>query len=131
MFNVKWQTEDCILWIKSQFKNNGGKVAVIGISGGKDSSVCAALCVNALGKENVIGVKMPNGTQADISDSDRLIDFLGIKGVEINIGEAFKCLSEQMKKSGFETNDRYKTNTPARLRMTSLYGVAACIDGAR
>ena len=69
-------TTDAIEWIKNYFKTTNGRKAVIGISGGKDSTVAAALCVEALGKENVIGVMMPNGVQSDIKDSEKIIDFL-------------------------------------------------------
>ena len=80
MFNVEKVTNDLILWIQNWFEENGkGCNAVIGISGGKDSSIVAALCVKALGKDRVIGVLMPNGVQSDIYDSEQLVNFIGIK----------------------------------------------------
>ena len=67
MFDAVKVKEQCVNWIKNFFEENGkGCNAVIGISGGKDSSVAAALCVEALGKDRVIGVLMPKGKQFDI-----------------------------------------------------------------
>ena len=93
MFDAKKVKDACVQWIRDWFEENGpGCNAVLGISGGKDSSVCAALCVEALGKERVIGVTMPNGVQPDIADSIKLINHLGIKRYDINIGAAFDAL---------------------------------------
>lgn len=136
-FNVLEQTENCIDWIRKWFSLNGDEntKAVIGISGGKDSSVVAALCVEALGKDRVIGVQMPNGVQSDIADSDAIIKHLGIKSYCINICNAYSGLTEQMRiisENGKEfPTYQYKTNTPARLRMVTLYGVAATIGNCR
>ena len=86
MFNVEKVTEALIQWIRDWFEENGkGCNAVLGISGGKDSSVVAALCVKALGKERVIGVMMPNGEQRDIDCSKQLIAHLGIPYYLCNI----------------------------------------------
>lgn len=124
--------EQAIAWVKDYFEKNGNSQtkAVIGISGGKDSSTVAALCCAALGKDRVIGVMMPNGVQADIEDSKRLCAFLGIKNYTVNIADAYKGLTDQIKASlGLEeTPPQYNTNTPARLRMVTLYSVAA-IEG--
>ena len=81
MFDAKKVKDACVQWIRDWFEENGpGCNAVLGISGGKDSSVCAALCVEALGVDRVIGVTMPNGVQPDIDDSIRLITFeLGLR----------------------------------------------------
>lgn len=136
-FNVLEQTQNCIDWIRNWFSLNGDEntKAVIGISGGKDSSVVAALCVEALGKDRVIGVQMPNGVQSDIADSDAVIKHLGIKSYCINICNAYSGLTEQMRvvsENGKEfPTYQYKTNTPARLRMVTLYGVAATIGNCR
>ena len=90
-FDAKDATEKCIAWIQKFFEENGPTCnAVIGISGGKDSSIVAALCVKALGKDRVIGVLMPNGEQYDIADSHGICDILGIKRYVINIKDAFK-----------------------------------------
>lgn len=121
-----------INFIKDYFEKNGNSEtkAVIGISGGKDSTVVAAACVEALGKDRVVGVLMPNGTQKDISDSYEVVKFLGIEHYEINIGDAFEGLTNQItRKLGKTTTPQYSTNTPARLRMATLYGVAAMLGG--
>lgn len=124
---MKDLTLNCIDWIKTWFKRTNGKKAIIGISGGKDSSVTAALCVAALGKDNVIGVMMPNGVQADISDSKQVIEHLGIKGVDINIQYAVQNLSNQI--SNECLSSQASINMPARVRMVTLYGVAQNIGG--
>lgn len=127
--------ERIIEWIKNYFEENGkGCNAVVGISGGKDSSVCAALLVEALGKDRVIGVLMPQGNQHDIDVSHALVDFLGIKHYVVNIGETYKQLVSAVTASGIKeedtkTNSVFYSNTPARLRMTVLYGISALHNG--
>ena len=120
-------TTDCIEWIKKYFKETNGRKAVIGISGGKDSTVVAGLCVQALGKENVIGVMMPNGVQSDIKDSEKIIDYLGIKGLVVNIQYAYYNLVNQINEKNISS--QAEMNMPPRLRMTVLYGVAQNIGG--
>ena len=117
-------------WIREYFKNNGtdNTVAVIGISGGKDSSVTAALCVRALGKERVIGVLMPQGEQSDIDCSHKIVDFLGIKSITVNIGDTVSTLQNEISKS-IKLTDQAIINTPARIRMSTLYAISACVGG--
>lgn len=126
-------SEKIIEWIKKYFEENGPKCnAIIGISGGTDSSVVAALLVKALGKDRVIGVLMPCGVQHDIDVSQKLVDLLGIKHFVINIEEPVETLKSQIKnQTGLEPNsfDAYKSNTPARIRMTTLYGISALFNG--
>lgn len=119
--------EDIVLWIKEWFDKNGDEntPAVIGISGGKDSSVVAALCVEALGPERVIGVLMPSGSQADIADSIQLVEHLGIRSVEINIGPMYEMAILNLNYAvGMVKNPLVKGNLQARLRMTTLYAVS-------
>ena len=79
MFDAKKVKDECVRWIRDFFEENGkGCNAIVGISGGKDSSIVAALCVEALGKDRVIGVLMPNGEQADIDMAKLLVEHLGI-----------------------------------------------------
>lgn len=127
--------DDAIAFVKDYFEKNGNPEtkAIIGISGGKDSSTVAALCCKAIGRERVLGVLMPNGVQSDIDDSRKLCDFLGIKNITVNIQDGYNALSETIK-SSLDLNDlsdQYRTNTPSRLRMTTLYGVAALVGNAR
>ena len=98
MLNYPCQVkEDVKRWIRDYFEENGkGCFAVIGISGGKDSSVAAALCAEALGKERVIGVLMPNGIQSDIEDAKRLVEFLEIPHLIINIGTTSAALCREL-----------------------------------
>lgn len=129
-FDVKKTTQDVVAWVKEQFETTASPStkAVIGISGGKDSSVAAAVCVAALGKDRVIGVLMPQGQQADIDCSRKLVKHLGIKSYEINVGET---VAAEIKAVGsvLDITDQARINTPARIRMTTLYAVAACVGG--
>ena len=127
MFDAAIVKQDCIEWIRSFFEENGaGCNAVVGISGGKDSSIVAALCVEALGKERVIGVLMPNGVQADIDMAMLLVNHLGIKHYVINIKNAVEA---ELKALPFEPSVQTITNIPPRIRMTTLYAVAQSNNG--
>ena len=129
MFNAKKVKEQCVQWIREFFKENGPDCnAVIGISGGKDSSVAAALCVEALGKERVIGVLMPQGEQHDIDMAYKLVNHLGIKHFEINIKDAVDGILSNMPR-GFEVTSQTKQNIPPRVRMTTLYAVSQSNNG--
>lgn len=126
-FDAKKATEQCIQWIKDWFEINGkGCNAVLGISGGKDSSIAAALCVEALGKDHVIGVLMPQGEQFDIDYSIELCEILGIKSMTVNIGETVDAL---VKALPFDASTQTKTNIPPRVRMAVLYAVSQSNNG--
>jgi len=129
-FNAKKVTEEVIEWVRKLFEETASPdtKAVIGISGGKDSSVAAAVCVKALGKDRVIGVLMPQGEQSDISFSHLLVDTLGIKHYVINIGDTVSAFMNELKKH-VEPSVQAIVNTPARVRMTTLYAVAASCGG--
>ncbi|MBQ0058921.1 MAG: NAD(+) synthase [Lachnospiraceae bacterium] len=127
MFDVKKVTADCIQWIRDFFEENGkGCNAVLGISGGKDSSVAAALCVAALGQDRVIGVLMPNGEQSDIDMSQLLVDHLGIKYYVVNIKEAYDGIINALP---FELTAQTKVNLAPRLRMSTVYAVSQSHNG--
>lgn len=130
--DAKVAHDKIIDWIKDWFKDKEGP-AVIGISGGKDSTICAALLAEALGPDRVIGVQMPNGVQKDISDSDKVFEATGIQKIIVNIGDTYEALTKNIRvaaKDGEEfPNSLYSTNTPARLRMVALYGIAALNHG--
>lgn len=130
-FNAKKVKDDCVQWIRDYFKENGPMCnAVIGISGGKDSSVVAALCVEALGKDRVIGIMMPQGKQADIAYSVMLCEFLGIDNFCLNIEESFKSIKHQVRDSlNGHFSQQSATNLPARLRMVTLYAYAQTLNG--
>jgi len=121
-------------WIRNYFEENGpGCSAVVGISGGKDSTVVAALCVEALGKDRVVGVMMPNGEQPDIIDSQRVISALEIPSITFNIGDAYKALvNNAMPPVCDSVSEQAKINLPPRLRMSTLYVVAQSLpNGGR
>lgn len=124
-----------IEWTRNYLNSFGGKTkAVIGISGGKDSTIAAKVCVEAVGADRVIGVLMPQGEQHDIDVSYAVCKELGIKYFEINIDQpCYKLAMAVNKAMGVNTDDYpvYYSNTPARIRMTTLYGVAAVIGDAR
>ena len=134
MFNAKEVKEQVVRWIRDWFEENGkGCNAVLGVSGGKDSSVVAALCAEALGKDRVIGVTMPNGVQKDISDSMRLINHLGIRHCNVNIGDTYNALmaavKEQLGTLDAEVSSQTTINMPPRLRMTALYAISQSMNG--
>ena len=138
---IKTKAQACIQWIQEYYKNNPDGKAIIGISGGKDSTIAAALCVEALGADRVVGVLMPNGVQADIADSAQVCSILGIESHLIDIAMAYNNISMEIAHS-FCANDEqplctvwnnkmFTTNMPARLRMATLYAVAALYPNSR
>lgn len=128
-FNAKRVTEECVQWIRSFFDENGKDCnAVIGISGGKDSSVAAALCCRALGKSRVIGVLMPQGEQFDINYSQEICEFLDIKNYTLNIKKAVDGIYDAIG-SSFDITDQTRFNLPARVRMATVYAVSQSMNG--
>ncbi len=129
MFDALKVKNECVEWIRDFFEKNGkGCNAVIGISGGKDSSIGAALCVEALGKDRVIGVLMPNGEQADIDCALKLVEHLGIKHYIVNIDEVMNALKEALPKD-MEVSEQTVVNMPPRVRMTTLYAISQSLNG--
>jgi len=129
MFNAEKVKNQCVEWIRDFFEKNGpGCNAVVGISGGKDSSIAAALCVEALGKDRVIGVLMPQGVQHDIDAAYMLVNHLGIKHYVINIKDAVDAVINNMP-DDLELTAQSKQNLPPRIRMSTLYAVSQCCNG--
>lgn len=140
-FNVQKVYDECIKWIQNWFDKNGPECnAIIGISGGKDSSIVAALCVEALGKDRVIGVLMPNGIQSDKNDAIAICEYLNIRYTEINIGNAIIDILNKIKSAdmyipkinGYNENkisEQTIFNLPARIRMATLYAVSQSYNG--
>lgn len=129
MFDAEKVKNECVEWIRDFFEKNGrGCNAIVGISGGKDSSIAAALCVEALGCDRVIGVLMPQGEQHDIDMAYLLVNHLGIKHYEINIKDAVDGVLNSMP-DDFEITAQTRQNLPARIRMTTLYAVSQSNNG--
>lgn len=127
MFDAKKVKDACVLWIREFFEENGPDCnAVIGISGGKDSAVVAALCVEALGADRVIGVLMPNGVQKDITSAQLAVNCLGIRSYTVNIKDAVEGIRKNIP---FELSRQSEINLPARIRMAALYAVSQSSNG--
>ena len=129
MFDALKMKDACVQWIRDFFEENGpGCNAVLGISGGKDSSVAAALCVEALGKDRVVGVQTPNGVQHDIDMAYLLCDHLGIRRYEVNIHDAVEGVKNAIP-AELELSTQSLTNLPPRIRMSTLYAVSQSLNG--
>lgn len=129
MFDAIKIKNECVEWIREFFLENGPDCnAVIGISGGKDSSVAAALCVEAIGKDRVIGVLMPCGEQADIDCAYKLCNHLGIKHFVVNVKDAIEGLKSNIPEDIVLSNQSI-INLPPRIRMSTLYAVSQSVNG--
>lgn len=129
-FDAKKVKDELVQWIKDWFELNGnGCNCICGISGGVDSSVVAALCVDALGKDRVIGVRLPQGIQKDIDDAYKLINHLGIESYGINIGTTVDSVLMGMGFEQIKPSEQTKINLPARIRMVTLYAVSQSLNG--
>lgn len=129
-FNALEVKNRIVNWIRDWFENNGkGCNAVVGISGGIDSSVVATLCVEALGKDRVFGVLMPQNIQKDINSSALLCQHLDIQHYVVNIGESVECLQKQITMNGISISEQTKINLPPRIRMSTLYAVSQSMNG--
>ena len=129
-FNAAETLARLVDWVRTYFAENAAPdtKAVIGISGGKDSSVAAAICARALGKDRVLGVLMPQGEQSDISYSHLLVNTLGIPSLTVNIGSTVDTFFAELQ-TQIAPSRQAQVNTPARIRMTTLYAVAASVGG--
>lgn len=129
-FDAAKTKDEIITWIRNYFRKNGPDCnAVIGISGGKDSSIVAALCCEALGNGRVIGVLMPQGVQEDIDVARELVAHLGIKSFEINIAETVNTLLANGRAAGLCDSKQARVNLPARIRMATLFMVSQSTNG--
>lgn len=130
MFNAEKVKNDIIQWTRDWFTENGPDCnAVIGISGGKDSSVAAALCVEALGHDRVLGVLMPCGVQNDIDDAIQLVSYLGIDSITMNVGSPVRAIVRSVEGALGHISSQTTINLPARIRMATLYAVSQSVNG--
>lgn len=139
MFNARQVKDELIQWIRDWFEKNGPSCnAVIGISGGKDSTIVAALCIEALGADRVIGVMMPDGFQADIDKSYEVIDYFGIKSIEVDIFKSVRNTLDAICQGAYKERDDFpqfklsaqtKINLPPRIRMATLYAISQSVNG--
>ena len=129
MFDVEKVTAQCVQWVRDFFAENGPDCnAVLGISGGKDSSVAAAVCVEALGKDRVIGVLMPPGEQFAIDMAYLLCDRLGTRRFEVNIHDAVEGVKNAIPE-GLTLSNQSIVNLPPRIRMATVYAVSQSCNG--
>lgn len=129
MFDAVKVKDECVKWIRDFFEENGkGCAAVVGISGGKDSSVAAALCAEALGKDRVVGVLMPQGEQHDIDMAYMLVNHLGIKHYVVNVKDAVDGILNNLPED-LEITSQTRQNVPPRIRMSTLYAVSQSVNG--
>lgn len=129
-FNVKKVTNNCIEWIRNLFEEKfPDKNCCIALSGGKDSSVVAALCVSALGADRVKAIMLPQHEQSDINCSILCAKHLGIEYKIVNIGETVDSIISEMEANGVIITEQAKVNVPARVRMAELYFYAQCNNG--
>jgi NAD+ synthase len=130
MFDAKRVKDEIVQWIRNYFDENGKDCcAVIGISGGKDSTIVTALCVEALGADRVFGLLLPNGVQFDVNVSHELVEILKIRHSVINIKDSVDALFTASVNGGLTLNRQAEINTPARIRMAAIYAAAAVVNG--
>lgn len=144
-FDANQKVDEIVAWIREWFEANGPKAsAVIGLSGGKDSTIVAALLTRALGKERVVGVLMPNGEQKDIADSRRVVEVLGIEAYVVNVNAGVEGIYSSIRSAEVINSDKKGgsiggelgkdsiINTPPRIRMATLYAIAQSLpNGGR
>lgn len=128
--DVSTLTNNCIAWIREWFDKNGSNcIAVIGISGGKDSTIVTKLCVEALGKDRVFGILVPDGDQQDIEDSYKVVKLLDIKYAVHNIYGSVNDILDGMEDHDLHASAQTIMNIPPRIRMTVLYAYAQTLNG--
>lgn len=128
-FNAEKETKKVIKFIRNYYKKNNLVGAILGISGGKDSAVVAALLVSALGKENVIGVTLPcHSKEEDRIDAKLVSDYYGFNLINFDITATFDTFKQELKKLGEFKEEELKNsdiNLKPRLRMSTLYYLSA------
>jgi len=116
-------------WVREWFEKNGKTaVAVLGMSGGKDSTVAAAVCAEALGKDRVVGVAMPAEGQS-INEADEICKYLGIKYICVPIGDMIKGFGQVATALENGLSKQAEQNIPPRVRMAVVYAVSQSLGG--
>lgn len=130
-FNAEQVTKDLIEWVQNWFAENGANAkAIVGMSGGKDSTVAAAILCKAIGSERVIGVGMPDvETGQGLNDADKICEYLNMKFYNVSISAARKGISESLNEAGVELSQQSEQNVPPRIRMTTLYAIGQAVNG--
>lgn len=130
VFDVRETKDRVVQWIRDWFEENGkGCNMVVGVSGGKDSTITLALGVQALGKSRVLGVLMPNGEQKDIEDSIAICESLGVRYITIDIHDAVQSILDNVSSELSEPSNQTIVNLPPRIRMSTLYAVSQSVNG--
>ncbi len=128
-FDVKKETNNIINFIKNYYKENNLKGVVLGISGGKDSAIVAALFSEAIGPENVLGVTLPcHSEKTDKSDAIKVAEKYGFELINLDLTNVFDEFQNEVYKLGNFTEKELKNSTinlKPRLRMSSVYYLAA------
>lgn len=127
-FNAEQARVDIILFIRDFFKKSGGKTAVVGLSGGKDSTIVAALCAEAIGRKNTVGVIIPNGEMADIGEAKEAAELYCGDSYVFNLSSMMMCMNTSVLPLSTE---QARINLPARMRMCILYYVAQSLTHGR
>lgn len=130
-FNVEQVTNDLIQWVQDWFAKNGSNAnAVVGMSGGKDSTVAAAVLCKALGSDRVIGVGMPDVDSGQgLNDADKICEYLNMKFINVSVSAACQGISKGLKDAGVEMSKQSEQNVPPRIRMTVLYAIGQAMNG--
>ena len=129
-FDPELAIEGCVKWIRDWYNKVAGEKSdnrvIIGMSGGKDSTICAALLVKALGKKRVVGVSLPEHRSNDLAME--ICNYLGIESIEIIIGQAVHDIKTSTSYK-VDVTPNAETNIPPRIRMTYLYAIAQSLSG--
>ena len=130
-FNAEQVTKSLIEWVQNWFAENGANAkAIVGMSGGKDSTVAAAILCKAIGSDRVIGVGMPDvETGQGLNDADKICEYLNMTFYNVNISAARKGISESLNEAGVVLSQQSEQNVPPRIRMTTLYAIGQAMNG--
>lgn len=128
-FNAQETADKLVEWLREYFNNNGKPInAVVGCSGGKDSTVVLAALVKAIGPERVYAILMPNDEQADINDSYKVCQYLHLEPHVCNIAPAYVGVLHSIMKD-FQPSEQAMINAAPVIRMATLKAIAQSVNG--